>query len=226
MAELCKNYASFVAVGSQNPQILNIDFISSNKIVSIDNEPYKSLIKGEKPFSKFISTPPFSNLVIGPLEFVVEEQRFQVRETGISDWNGTIVFDVATRYFEVLQYTPIRLAGINFNGTISFGDLDEAIRFQELFFPKSCELSEILSDEKVSANSVLRFPAPGHDGKIMFTLDSLNEKDLSRNFAFNYEFDCFHDNQTDWEKFKSELSSLDDLSCYVDTLLGKILKAI
>ena len=227
MASLTKNFVSLVALGSQNPQIINVDFLFKHSIVPIDKEPYKTLSKQEKPFSKFISTPPLSNLVLGQIEFVVEEQRFQVRETNISEWNETIVFTIAHEYFKVLPYTPVRIAGINFNETISFSDSNEEKSFQELFLPKSCGVFKVISksSDNINASSTLRFPFPKRDGRIMLTIDRSNEEHLKRNINFNYEFDCFSKTETDWDKFNSEINSASELFDYMDSLIDDLVKA-
>ena len=115
MANQTKNFISVVALGSQNPQILNVDWLIGNGIISEEQHPFNELFKeGRKPTS-FLSTPPFTTLVLGPLEFTVDEQRFQIRATSITNWEDTIIFDIAQKYFEVLKHTPLQAVGVHFN---------------------------------------------------------------------------------------------------------------
>ena len=51
MAEINKNFISFVALGRPNPQILNVDFLKDNKIVPVDEPPFDKLFQQEKPFT-------------------------------------------------------------------------------------------------------------------------------------------------------------------------------
>ncbi|MCK4819585.1 hypothetical protein KA005_27705 [bacterium] len=47
MASQSKNFISIVALGGQNPQILNVDFLKNNKIIPIDEAPFDQLFKQE-----------------------------------------------------------------------------------------------------------------------------------------------------------------------------------
>ena len=118
MANIQKNFASVIALGSQNPQILNGDFLKINKIIPADQAPFDKT-------PKFISTPPFASIAFGPVEILVEEQRFQIREAGLADFKETHIFDIALKYYEVLKYTPVRTVGINLNCQVDFENVEE-----------------------------------------------------------------------------------------------------
>jgi len=83
MADIKKDFVNLVLIGGQNPQILNVDFLRTNDIVSPDQPPFKELFAKNKPFTKFVSTPVFANLVLENIEFTVDEQRFMIRDRTI-----------------------------------------------------------------------------------------------------------------------------------------------
>ena len=122
--------------------------------MAIDEPPFDKLFQQEKPFTKFISTPVMSNLVLENIEFTIDEARFQIRDTVISDWAGTKIFDITQKYFEVLPYTPLDVIGINFNVTITFSAPEENANFQQLFLSKNSEITKIISKDKLCINIV------------------------------------------------------------------------
>jgi len=223
MANQSKNFISIVALGGQNPQILNVDFLKDNKIIPIDEAPFDQLFRQEKPVKKYISLPGLANLVLGNIELVIDEGRFQVRETAISEWIDTKIIDIAKRYFEVLSYTPLKMIGLNFNSTIVFDTPEEAENCQQLCLPKDSKLAKIISRDNIniSASSVLRYPYGDDGGRIMLTIKQPNKENNRRIVNSNYEFDF-----TDWTNFGSELNKISEIADYADGIVEQLLKAI
>ena len=221
MAELSKNFISFVALGGQNPQILNLDFLKAENILPVNEEPFVSLLAQEKPMKKFVSVPGLTNLVVGNVEFIVDEQRFQVRETGISQWTDAKVLDIAKRYFEVLPYTPLKLVGVNLNSTITFATSEEAKTCQQLCLPQDSKLARIISGDNVSASTVLRYRYSGGRGRITLTIEQPNRENSKRMINFNYEFEF-----ADWANFRTELEKIPDVAAYSESVLAQLLEAI
>jgi len=220
MAQLKKNYVSVIAIGDQNPQIINVDFLRDTKIISIDEPPFSELFRQKEPEIKFVSVPGLTNLALGNIEFLIDLGRFQVRDTAVSEWAETKVVDIARKYFEVLRYTPLKMVGFNFNSTVVFGDSVEAASFQRSFLPEDSPIQKIISKDILSASMALRYPYPEEEGRAMLTLEHLKQ-DNERTVNFNYEFDF-----ADWAKFKDELGKFPEIAKYCDSILSKILKAI
>ena len=218
MAEIRKNFISLVALGRPNPQILNVDFLKSNKIVLMDDPPFDKLLQQEKPFTRFISTPVMSNLVMENIEFVVDEGRFQIRDTAVSEWSETKILDIAQKYFHVLPYTPLQIIGLNFNSTIMFSTPEEAANFQLLFLSKNNKIMQIICEDNITAGLVLSYPYSDNGGRILLTLNRPNEANDERTVNFNYEF-----NFIDWPNFNMELARVSGVGDYFDSTLDKLL---
>ncbi len=218
MANIQKNFASVVALGSQNPQILNEDFLKINKIIPADQAPFDKK-------TNFISTPPFATIAFGPVEILVEEQRFQIREAGLADWNETHIFDIAIEYYKVLKYTPVKTVGINLNSQVDFENIEESIKFQKLLFPDKSRILEIISEDNIDISMRLRYPH-SDNGRVLLTIDRSIPDKLQRQLNFNYEFDCVEDKETNWKKVETELSHVNNIADYFNGIIDKLLEAI
>jgi len=218
MANIQKNFASVIALGSQNPQILNEDFLRINKIIPFDQPPYDKK-------TNFVSTLPFTTIAFGPVEIIVEEQRFQIRQAGLSDWDKTSIFDILINYFKVLEYTPVKTIGINLNCRIDFESIEESEKFQKLLLPEKSKIVEIISKDDIEIGLRLRYPF-ADKRQALLTVDRANQDALQRQLSFNYEFNCFKDGQTDWFLVETELSNVNKLSDYVSDLIDKLLEAM
>jgi hypothetical protein len=220
MATQSKNFVSFVALGGQNPQILSIDFLKANQIIEVEKPPFDELVKQDKPPVKFISVPSFTNLVIGKISFIVDEQRFIIREDGIQEWSETKILDIADKYFRVLPYTPLKVVGINFNSLVTFDTPEEAKRCQELCLGEDSKLAKIVGQDNILTSCVLRYEYGTHgDGRITLRIEQPNKEGTKRQINFNYEFDF-----TDWDTFRAKLQKVQDVSDYCDTILDKIME--
>ena len=221
MASQTKNFISFVALGRPNPQIMNIDFLRSNKILPPEHEPYNDHPDREKKVRKFVSVPGFTNLVLEKIEFIVDEGRFQITEKDLSDWTDTKILKIAKRYFKVLPHTPLRVVGVNMNSTISFKTPEEAAKFQELLLPKDNLLAKIVSADTITSSIVLRYPYATQEGRATLTVDQPDKENKRRIVNFNREFDF-----TDWGTFESELDNISDVSKSAEFIIDQLLKAI
>ncbi len=219
MANIQKNFASVVALGSQNPQILNEDFLKNNKILPSDQPPFD-----EK--TSFICTPPFTSISFGSVEILVEEQRFQIREAGLTNWSESHIFGIAINYYKILKYTPVKTVGLNLNCQIDFENIEEADKFQKLLLPEESKILEIISENNVDIALKLRYPNTDN-GQIQLTVDMPGHDTLQRQLNFNYEFNCLlKEGQTDWSVFEAELSNVNKLSDYFTGITKKLLEAI
>jgi len=221
MATRSKNFISVVALGGQNPQILNLDFLKANKIIKANEPPFDELLRQEKPLTKFVSVPGFTNLVLGKIEFIVDEQRFQIRDEAIREWPETKILDIAEKYFQVLPYTPLKLVGVNLNSTIVFGTPEEANNCQNLCLPQDSRLASVVSRDNISTSSILRYKYNEDGGRITLTIDQPDKQNTKRTINFNYEFDF-----TDWPSFKRELETVPSVCQYCESLLNDIMEAL
>ena len=221
MANQTKNFISVVALGRQNPQILNVDWLINNGIISEKQPPFDDLFKEGRKLTNFLSTPPFTSLVLGPLEFIVDEQRFQIRDNSVAEWKDTIIFGIVQRYFEVLKHTPLQTVGVNLSYKIEFDNLDEAKKFQFLFLPNGIKIAEVIGTDDINATVDLRYPSPEEGVRAALSIGRFNEEENIRIINCNYEFDF-----TDWANFKEELEKMPTRAISSDSIISDLLKAI
>ncbi|MBN2018706.1 MAG: hypothetical protein JW749_00600 [Sedimentisphaerales bacterium] len=220
MVDVKRHSINLVAIGRQNPQIINTDWLKAYKIVPLDEPPFKELFAKKEPFSKFVSTPVFTNLALGPIEFIVDQERFQITDTAINEWRDTCIIQISEKYFSVLCHTPIRIVGINMVVKLTFSNPEEDSIFQELFFPKESPVFKAIANQNINASAALRYSYPNGDGRLILGIGELRRKEkIERMVNLNYEFDF-----TDWAKFKSELSQIPKVGEYWDGILSKLLR--
>jgi len=101
--EIKNNFSSIITLGSFNPAILTDGFLKEQEIWNTKDRP-----KGS-------SSPIISNISYGEVSFVVELERFQIKQEGISDFQDTPIVGASHKYLNILQHTPLFFQGINFN---------------------------------------------------------------------------------------------------------------
>jgi hypothetical protein len=221
MASLSKNYLSFVSMGGLNPQILNLDFLKTNKIIPTDDEQFSEILKREKPLTRFVSVPGFANLVLENIEFIIDENRFQLREIKISDWSHTKILAIADKYFKVLPYTPLKVVGINLNSSINFESPQEAKNFQEVGFSSKSEIAKVISVDNITASIILQYPYKGSISRITIAIAQPDKGNKMRTINCNYEFDF-----KDWSNFQSELNHFSEVASYCDNINNKLVEIV
>jgi hypothetical protein len=211
MAQISKNFITVVVLGDHNPQILNVDFLTHNKIVN-PSEPGFEIMNQPKKFKDFLSTPPFARLDLGTIEFIVQQDRYQIKESQISQWSNTRIIRITRAYFTVLPHTPIRVVGLNMNIKIQFNNQNEADTFNRLIIPANSPLPQLAQMANPEGSIVLRHPSPVGDGRSTFTIGHTEKTGLERSINFNFEYDC--SGTPDW----SRLEILPELGQYFDSL--------
>ena len=219
MAKLVNNYASVVVLGRQNPQILNVDFLKQENIIPTDKPPFVKYMDPKKPFSGFLSTPPLAQLIFDNITFLVEENRFQIKEESIGKWTDTHVISIAEKYYETLQYTPNKVVGVNINSAVIFKSQEEASRFQELFIKNDCFVFQTINEKNMQASSVFRFFSSTLDGRITLAFNQL--VGLKRDINFNYEFDY-----QDLSNFKEELKKYPKIVEYSQEVITNLINGV
>lgn len=102
------NFINIVAIGHFNPAILTPTFL----ITKCDFPKDKELIKRQ-------TLPVVSKLDYNDISFITELDRFQISENNVENADDIKIINYFINYFSVLKYTPINIAGINFNYNIS-----------------------------------------------------------------------------------------------------------
>ncbi len=129
-------FFSIVFIGRHNPQILNHDFLINNEILPVNEEPFKSILAKEdkNPFTEFVSTPVLATIKYGSISIVIEEGRYQIKDTNCADPATSAIVQITKKYFgEILRYTPLNVGGINFNGNITFNGEEDEQEFDKNF---------------------------------------------------------------------------------------------
>ena len=104
---IANDYKSVVIIGGFNPTILTPSFLRDCCGYSTDCEPVGQ------------TTPVLSELRFGSSRFLMELNRFQISILEPSSFDGLFPLDLAMRYLDVLQYTPLSLIGLNLNFSLS-----------------------------------------------------------------------------------------------------------
>jgi len=105
--KMTPNFKSAVVIGAFNPMILTPDFLS--KHCGFDSN--------EKPAGQ--TTPIASEIRFGDTHFLVELNKFQIALRNLDSFESPLPWNLTVRYLEVLQYTPLQMAGINLNYTLT-----------------------------------------------------------------------------------------------------------
>lgn len=210
MARINKNFINVVALGSFNPQILDVNFLVSKKILDPEERGFEALKRGS--FKDFISTPPFVRLDLGTIEFIVQQERYQIKESPITQWSETKITSITKAYFNILPHTPIRAVGINMNLKIQFDNVDEAQSFNQLIIPGDSHLIQIIPMNDPQGSIVLRYPSPVGHGRATLSFGHIEKSGLERSINFNHEFD--YTGPQDW----AQLDDLARLGQYVDSI--------
>jgi hypothetical protein len=219
MARISKNFLNVVALGSFNPQILNVDFLTHNRIVD-PSEPGFEILNQPKKCKDFLSTPPFARLDFGTVEFIIQQERYQIKESPITQWVDNKIVRITKAYFGVLPHTPIRVVGINMNLKIQFDNNDEANSFNQLIIPGDSQLIQIIPMNDPEGSIVLRYPSPFENGRATLSFGLAEKTRLERSINFNHEFD--YSGSQDWAK----LDDLTRLGQYVDSMADTLSQSI
>ncbi len=105
------NFKSIVVIGSFNPTILTPDFLLGCCEFKSDHKPVGR------------TTPVASEIVYGSTHFLVELGKFQITESHPGSFEDTFPNETAVRYLDTLRYTPLQLAGLNFNTSLAVQSL-------------------------------------------------------------------------------------------------------
>ena len=217
MFELKKSVVNLTVVGSPNPQILTVDFLRDNQIIPENEEPFKQLLSQANPFTEFISTPLLVKLAFDHIEITADAVRILFVDRKVVDWDSTPIASIGRRYFDALRHTPVRLAGFNLTAVLTTDDATALQALQELCLPKNSRILEIIGQDTVSADAVLRYPYSADGERITLSIRQTAKNKDAFNINLNHEVDF-----TDWQAFGLYLERLGEVGQYFDSILDKI----
>ncbi len=187
-------FFSIVFLGRQNPQILNHDFLIKHKILPIKKEPFKSLTKNSSqkkpPFTNYLSTPVVTALDYRWISIIIEENRFQIKDTKFKLPSKSPIISITKEYFGTyLKYTPFQLGGINFGGELKFLNLEDERSFDDRL---GIDKKKFETHFKVNnARYSNRITFPWNDDQLELRIEKpkkeLNISSVTFNFEFIYE---------------------------------------
>lgn len=189
MPNFSGQFFSIVIVGKHNPQILNHNFLINNEILPVTEEPFKSLLakEGENPFTEFVSTPVLATIKYGSISMVIEESRYQIKDSNYGDPATSSIVNITKKYFgEILKYTPISVGGINLSGNITFDDEKDEQGFNERFGVNIDTLCTHAGTQNIRLGMNLAFL--WLEGLVDVQIPRLKGAPNSRKINFNYEF--------------------------------------
>jgi hypothetical protein len=185
--EIKNNFVSVIVLGNFNPSILTEDFLKKVCGFNFTAEPKKQL------------SPVVSEIKYGNINFLADLDRFQIKEDNISEFEKTKIFEYVSRYLEILSYTPILIAGLNFNVTLE--NVDNDVIEKNIISNKS-KLKEILESDEIVMIPYLRYKS--EEDKEHVSLDVLfkgSQTDIDilgrfeikkvkdKTFCLNYNFE-------------------------------------
>jgi len=180
---------SIVVIGRLNPQILNHDFLINNEILPVSEEPFKSLLAKENgnPFTEFVSTPVLSSIKYDSISMVIEESRYQIKDSNYGNPVSSPIIDITKKYLgEILKHTPMTVGGINLSGNITFDDEKDEQGFNERFGVNKDTLISHAGTEDIRIGMNIAFT--WLEGFVDVQVPRSRGSSVSRAINFNYEF--------------------------------------
>jgi hypothetical protein len=215
------NYFSIVLLGRQNPQILNHDFLINNHVIPINKQPFKSLIKNpaenKKPFTTYLSSPLVTALDYKWISLIVQENRFQIKDSKISIPSKSPIVLITQKYFgELLRYTPFQLGGLNFSGELKFKNKNDENSFdRRLGLNGDTFRTNLNIKGQIQFDSKIRFPLNNGKGQVDVAKHPKEQKKgvITFNFEFIYE---------DINSFMMKLDEADNFYDFFKEMLVKL----
>ena len=208
MTQFKGHFISIIFIGRQNPQILTPAFLMDNDVIPKTREPFKTILadKGSNPFTEFISTPVLTTLKYSNISIMVEENRYQIQDNKFDDLISSPIIQITKNYFgKILRYTPLKVGGINFNGSIEFNDEKDEHSFDERLGIGRDKLSTFTGTSEIKYG--MSFSYPYSNGLIEVQLPKPKIPNLRQCAVnFNYEF-----KYVDIDSFTSNLDNIPSL---------------
>jgi hypothetical protein len=209
-------FFSIVFLGSQNPQILNHDFLINNKILPIEKEPFKSLMEGASqgnpPFTQYISTPLVTTLTYKWISIIIEQNRYQIKDTHFNMPLESPIISILRGYFgRMLRHTPLTLGGINFGGNIVFSDAEDETIFDENMGINRQKFQSRLGLVKAQYSPKIRLVwGEEQDGQFELSLKKSKSLTPIGTCAVNFNFEFFYKDMPSFLEMIDETGEVHD----------------
>jgi len=208
------DHKSVVTIGGFNPTILTPDFLRKSCGFSSHHNP-----KGQ-------TTPVASEIRFGNSHFLMELNKFQITTLKPSSFKDVFPLDVAKKYLDVLEYTPVSLFGINLNYSVS----EINIASLQAFLKDPWSLGENLNVEPTSV--ILKAKKPNGEGLSLREVEVayMADANIKNNVRFSFEsgkitinnnFEVGHLDE-DRKRLSILLDRHDDLLKMNDRLMGAV----
>lgn len=164
-------HKSVVVLGGFNPTILTPGFLRNCCDFTSDHKPEGQI------------TPVASELRFGNSHFLMELNRFQVSVRDINTFERVFPLDIAKKYLDILEYTPLQVFGINLSFFLSEIQLSPLRKL--LKDPWS--IGENLGIEPVNVSLNTRKPDGGGLELHEVVINHMVDADIKNNIRFTFQ---------------------------------------
>lgn len=113
---LNNNFTSITYLGNFNPNILTEKFLTDNEILGFLAEPIKTK-----------TTSLASSIEYKDISIISDLKSFTVIEKKIDDFTKARNVAIASRYIDLIKYTPIKSSGLNLNANLRLPDIEDIV---------------------------------------------------------------------------------------------------
>ncbi|MCJ7620623.1 MAG: hypothetical protein MUP64_10455 [Anaerolineae bacterium] len=210
------NFFSMIVLGNFNPSILNRNFLIS-----------KNFNFGDEKFLDEKYAPIFSIINFEKIKILMDLDRFQVIEEKLDNFENNRVISFVNEYFNILEYTPLRVAGINFNVDVKI-DILKIMKFIktkklfDMFRIKNIVLNieKNINENKLDEILNIKLKAV-FDNKHTIQMGINKKNNDIYNVNYNYEIICLEKKPEEIKYFKDNFNSIyEDYKNNLKTLFG------
>jgi hypothetical protein len=137
-----------------------------------------------------LSTPLVTTLVYDWISIIIEQERYQIKDTNFGVPSQSPIISITRSYFgKLLRYTPFRLGGTNFGGEITFLDKDDERDFDERLGIDSQKFETYLNIVGARFSTRIKFPCDrNQEDEIELRVDKPEKSSAIGILNFNCEF--------------------------------------
>ncbi len=206
MSNVKINYKSTVTIGGFNPTILTPDFLRECCSYKSEHTP-----KGQ-------TTPVLTEIKFGNVHFLMELNKFQIQLLDIKDFSELFPLDLIEKYLDVLQYTPLKLFGINLNYSVYDINIDHVVSLLKDPFSVGSNLGIVPYSVLLGAKK------PNGDGLSLNELTIVHQidNDIKNSIKFSVKTDCVTiNNNFEVDRLESDRTRTKLLTSRYEEILSK-----